>query len=50
MTLTDPTAVVGVRGVEVLRDPEINKSTEFTEEEREALGLVGLLPSGVDSE
>jgi len=40
----------GRRGVDVLRDPEINKSTAFTLEEREALGLVGLLPSGVETE
>jgi malate dehydrogenase (oxaloacetate-decarboxylating)(NADP+) len=37
-------------GVELLRDPRLNKSTAFTEPEREALGLVGLLPEGVDSE
>ena len=36
-------------GIDVLRDPQINKSTAFTEAEREALGLNGLLPSGVDS-
>jgi malate dehydrogenase (oxaloacetate-decarboxylating)(NADP+) len=40
----------GKRGVDLLRDPELNKSTAFTESEREALGLTGLLPSGVDSE
>src|SRR5262245_15555583 len=38
------------RGVDLLRDSEIDKSTAFTEAERESLGLVGLLPSGVDSE
>jgi malate dehydrogenase (oxaloacetate-decarboxylating)(NADP+) len=37
-------------GIDLLRDSEINKSTAFTEAEREALGLTGLLPSGVDSE
>src|SRR5262249_36238121 len=37
------------RGVELLRDPHFNKSTAFTEAEREALGLVGLVPEGVDS-
>jgi len=37
------------RGVALLRDPQLNKSTAFTEAEREALGLVGLLPEGIDS-
>jgi malate dehydrogenase (oxaloacetate-decarboxylating)(NADP+) len=31
-----------------LRDPQLNKSTAFTEAEREALGLTGLLPAAVD--
>src|SRR5271163_992114 len=38
------------RGLALLRDPRLNKSTAFTESEREALGLVGLLPEGIDSE
>jgi malate dehydrogenase (oxaloacetate-decarboxylating)(NADP+) len=38
------------RGIDVLRDPHLNKSTAFTEAEREALGLTGLLPAGVDNE
>ena len=38
------------RGIEVLRDPALNKSTAFTEAEREALGLVGLLPDIAESE
>ena len=37
-------SVDGVRGIELLRDPRLNKLTGFTEEEREALGLVGLVP------
>src|SRR5213082_1456351 len=37
-------------GIEVLHDPQLNKSTAFTESEREALGLTGLLPSCVDTE
>jgi malate dehydrogenase (oxaloacetate-decarboxylating)(NADP+) len=38
------------RGVEVLHNPRLNKLTAFSEAEREALGLVGLLPEGLDSE
>ncbi len=39
-----------LRGLALLRDPELNKSTAFIESEREALGLLGLLPEGIDSE
>ena len=38
------TSVSGKRGIDVLHDPRINKSTGFTEAERQALGLVGLVP------
>lgn len=41
------TVRVRARGSEVLRIPRINRGTAFTEEQRIALGLVGLLPSGV---
>src|SRR5260221_7141504 len=37
------------RGIDVLRDPSINKSTGFTEAERQALGLVGLIPDVTES-
>ena len=36
----------GKHGIDVLHDPQLNKSTAFTEPEREALGLTGLLPAG----
>jgi malate dehydrogenase (oxaloacetate-decarboxylating)(NADP+) len=39
----------GARGIEVLHDPRLNKSTGFTEAEREALGLVGLVPDVTES-
>jgi malate dehydrogenase (oxaloacetate-decarboxylating)(NADP+) len=32
------------RGIELLRDPALNKGTAFTDAERDALGLRGLLP------
>jgi malate dehydrogenase (oxaloacetate-decarboxylating) len=35
------------RGVSVLADPRLNKGTAFTEAERAALGLTGLLPSRI---
>ena len=35
------------RGVALLRDPLLNKGTAFTEQERDALGLRGLLPAHV---
>jgi malate dehydrogenase (oxaloacetate-decarboxylating)(NADP+) len=38
------------RGLALLRDPRLNKSTAYTESEREALGLLGLLPEGIDNE
>ncbi|MCB9557876.1 MAG: NAD-dependent malic enzyme [Deltaproteobacteria bacterium] len=34
----------GKRGIDVIHDPLLNKGTAFTEEERERLGLRGLLP------
>ena len=38
------------RGVEILNDPSINKSTAYTEAERQSLGLVGLVPDVTESE
>jgi malate dehydrogenase (oxaloacetate-decarboxylating)(NADP+) len=37
------------RSVEVLNDPTLNKSTAFTEAEKEALGMVGLVPDVTES-
>jgi malate dehydrogenase (oxaloacetate-decarboxylating)(NADP+) len=42
--------MTGKYGVDVLRDPALNKSTAFTEAEREKLGLVGLVPEVTESE
>lgn len=39
-----------LRGSELLHNPHLNKSTAFTAVERESLGLVGLLPEGLESE
>jgi malate dehydrogenase (oxaloacetate-decarboxylating)(NADP+) len=38
------------RGIEVLQDPKLNKSTAFTEAEKQALGLVGLVPDVTETE
>jgi malate dehydrogenase (oxaloacetate-decarboxylating) len=40
---------IRARGTEVLTTPMINRGTAFTLEEREALGLIGLLPGGVST-
>jgi malate dehydrogenase (oxaloacetate-decarboxylating)(NADP+) len=38
------------RGIELLWDPALNKSTAFSEAEKQALGLVGLVPDTTESE
>jgi malate dehydrogenase (oxaloacetate-decarboxylating)(NADP+) len=38
------------RGVALLRDPTLNKGTAFTDAERDALGIRGLLPAHVTSQ
>jgi len=37
-------------GIEVLQDPALDKSTAFTEAEKQALGLVGLVPDVTETE
>src|SRR5215468_2639798 len=39
-----------VRGIAVLQDPKRNKSTAFTEQEKQTLGLVGLVPDVTENE
>lgn len=40
----------GKRGIELLLDPSLNKSTAFTEAEKQALGIVGLVPDVTETE
>src|SRR5258708_34857193 len=37
-------------GIELLHDPALNKSTAFTEAEKQALGLVGLIPDVTETQ
>jgi len=45
-SLEEPLEVI-VRGTDILQEPLLNKGTAFTEEERDALGLRGLVPPKV---
>ena len=48
--LDTPVASERRHGLPLLRDPVLNKGTAFTEEERDALGLRGLLPPVVSTQ
>src|SRR5258708_9312888 len=43
-------SVSGKRGIDILHDPVLNKATAYTEAERQALGLVGLVPDVTETE
>ncbi|HEY6770288.1 MAG TPA: NAD-dependent malic enzyme [Candidatus Sulfotelmatobacter sp.] len=38
------------RGIELLQDPSLNKSTAFSDAEKQALGIVGLVPDVTETE
>src|ERR1700740_2581912 len=38
------------RGIELLQDPSLNRSTAFTEAEKQTLGIVGLVPDVTETE
>jgi len=47
----NPAVSVGCkRGIDILHDPLLNKATAYSEAERQALGLVGLVPDTTESE
>ena len=50
LTMTASKSDAGKHGVDVLHDPSLNKSTAFSEAERQALGLVGLVPDVTEPE
>ncbi|EEF58912.1 NAD-dependent malic enzyme [Pedosphaera parvula] len=41
---------INKRGVELLQDPSLNKSTAFTEAEKQKFGLIGLVPDVTETE
>src|SRR6267154_158269 len=45
-----PTTLDGKRGIDLLHAPSLNKSTAFTEAEKQALGIVGLVPDVTETE
>ncbi len=49
MPVSEGERVTSARGFAVLREPLLNKGTAFTAEERDELGLHGLLPPAVET-
>jgi malate dehydrogenase (oxaloacetate-decarboxylating)(NADP+) len=49
-TINSKSSPAQLQGVDLLHNPRLNKSTAFTVAERESLGLVGLMPEGIESE
>jgi malate dehydrogenase (oxaloacetate-decarboxylating)(NADP+) len=41
---------IAKHGIELLRDPSFNKSTAFTEDEKQTLGILGLVPDVTETE
>ena len=48
--MTKEAAAGAKRGIEVILDPALNRSTAFSEAEKQALGLVGLVPDVTETE
>jgi malate dehydrogenase (oxaloacetate-decarboxylating)(NADP+) len=48
--MSDSISADGKRGIDILHDPVLNKATDFTEVERQRLGLVGLVPDATEPE
>jgi malate dehydrogenase (oxaloacetate-decarboxylating)(NADP+) len=47
--MQDSRTTIVKRGIELLIDPALNRSTGFTEAEQKALGLLGLVPDTTES-
>jgi malate dehydrogenase (oxaloacetate-decarboxylating)(NADP+) len=48
--MNNPNPGINKRGIELLHDPSLNKSTGYTEAEKQNLGLIGLVPDITESE